>query len=277
MNRFDLPTEERIHDRKTLGYFILATISSIVAANSIIIFSDSHNRAPLTFLILNITAAIASSFGIIVVCIHGVHGAHGRSYLFLTLGIISWFAADLTLLYYYFGLGIEEEIRVSVTDVLWFIGYLFLAAHLFTVLRFIRSRIKLMTIIATSVLSLLFIAYIGLNLHTRSVVENDLTAFVVTITYPILDLMLFFPSTLILISLRKDDVQSITWFLLSLSLLINAVADEGYLNDFVGRRLHNLLFWNIFYVTDFIIMAGALFWYCKFQISPKQGSIKNAG
>jgi hypothetical protein len=31
---------------------------------------------------------------------------------FLTLGIISWFAADLTLLYYYFALGIEEEIRV---------------------------------------------------------------------------------------------------------------------------------------------------------------------
>jgi hypothetical protein len=228
-------------------------------------------------LLLNITAAIASSFGIIVVCIHGVHGAHGRSYLFLTLGIISWFAADLTLLYYYFGLGIEEEIRVSVTDVLWFIGYLFLAAHLFTVLRFIRSRIKLMTIIATSVLSLLFIAYIGLNLHTRSVVKNDLIAFVVTITYPILDLMLFFPSTLILISLRKDDVQSITWFFLSLSLLINAVADEGYLNDFVGRRLHHLLFWNIFYVTDFIIMAGALFWYYKFHIIPKQGSMKVTG
>ncbi len=139
-----------------------------------------------------------------------LHGAHGRSYLFLTLGIISWFAADLTLLYYYFALGIEEEIRVSVTDVLWFIGYPFLAAHLFTVLRFIRSRIKLMTIIVTSVLSLLFIT---LNLHIRSLAEEDLTAFVVTITYPILDLMLFFP-TLILISLRKDDVQSITWLIL---------------------------------------------------------------
>ena len=274
MKRFDLPTEE---NRKTLGYFILAIISSIVVANSIIIFSDSHNKAPLTFLLLNTTAAIASSFGIIVVCIHGVHGAHGRSYLFLTLGITSWFAADLTLLYYYFVLGIEEEIRVSVTDVLWFIGYLFLAAHLFTVLRFIRSRIKLMTIIATSVLSLLFITYIGLNLHTRSLAENDLTAFVVTIAYPILDLMLFFPSTLILISLRKDDVQSITWFFLSLSLLINAMADEGYLNDFVGRRLHHLLFWNIFYVTDFIIMAGALFWYYKFHITPKQGSMRVTG
>ena len=131
-----------------------------------------------------------------------------------------------------------------------------------------------MTIIATSVLSLLFITYIGLNLHTRSLAEEDLTSLVVTIAYPILDLMLFFPSTLILISLRKDDVQSITWFFLSLSLLINAMADGGYLNDFVGRRLHHLLFWNIFYVTDFIIMAGALFWYYKFHIAPKQGSMK---
>ena len=158
-------------------------------------------------MILNITATIASSFGIIVVCIHGVDGAHGRSYLFLTLGIISWFAPDLTLAYYYFALGIEEQIQASVTDVLWFIGYLFLAAHLFTVLRFIRSRIKLMTIIITSILSLLFITYSGLNLHTRSLVEDDFTAFFVTIAYPILDLMLFVPSTIILISLRKDDVQ----------------------------------------------------------------------
>ncbi|MFY9798156.1 MAG: hypothetical protein WCC17_13495 [Candidatus Nitrosopolaris sp.] len=228
-------------------------------------------------MILNITAAIASSFGIIVVCIHGVDGAHGRSYLFLTLGIISWFAADLTLAYYYFALGIEEQIQASVTDVLWFIGYLFLAAHLFTVLRFIRSRIKLMTIIITSILSLLFITYIGLNLHTRSLAEDDFTAFFVTIAYPILDLMLFVPSTIILISLRKDDVQSVTWFFLSLSLLINAVADEGYLNDFVGRRLHHLLFWNIFYVADFIIMAGALFWYYKFHISPEQGRMKITG
>ena len=91
-------------------------------------------------MILNITAAIASGFGIIAVYRHGLQGVHGRSYLFLTLGIISWFAADLTLAYYYFALGIEQQILVSVTDVLWFIGYLFLAANLFIALRFIRDR-----------------------------------------------------------------------------------------------------------------------------------------
>ncbi len=107
--------------------------------------------------------------------------------------------------------------------------------------------------------------------------EGDFTAFVVTITYPILDLLLFVPSLIILISLRKDDVQSIPWIHLSMSLLINAVADEGYVNDFVNGRLHNLLFWNIFYVTDFIMMAGALFWYYRFHVSPERRKMKITG
>ncbi|PWU79064.1 MAG: hypothetical protein DLM72_19260 [Candidatus Nitrosopolaris wilkensis] len=227
-------------------------------------------------MILNITAAVASSLGIIAVYRHGLHGVHGGSYLFLTLGIISWFAADLTLAYYYFALGIEEQILVSVTDVLWFIGYLFLAAHLFTVVRFIHSRIKLMTIILTSIVTLLFITYITINIFpsSRFLAEADFTAFVITITYPILDMMLFVPSMIILISLRKDDVQSIPWILSSLSLLVNAVADERYVNDFVNGRLYNLLFWDIFYVTDFIIMAGALFWYYRFHISPERRKTK---
>ena len=74
---------------------------------------------------------------------------------------------------------------------------------------------------------------------------------------------------IILISLLKDDVQSIPWILLSLSLLVNAVADERYVNDFVNTA-DNRSFWNIFYVTDFIIMAGALFWYYRFHISPER-------
>jgi hypothetical protein len=230
-------------------------------------------------LILNITAAIASGFGIIAVYRHGLQGVHGRSSLFLTLGIISWFAADLTLAYYYFVLGIEEQILVSATDVLWFVGYLFLAAHLLTVLRFIRNRIKLMTIILTSIVSLLFITYIALNLFpsSRFLAEGDFTAFIVTLSYPILDMILFVPSMIILLSLQKDDVQSIPWILSSLSLLVNAVADERYVNDFVNGHLHNLLFWNIFYVTDFILMAAALFWYNRFHISPQRGKMKITG
>lgn len=214
--------------------------------------------------------------GIIAVYRHGLYGVHGRSYFFLTLGIISWFAADLTLSYYYFALGIEEQLLVSVTDVLWFIGYLFLGSHLFTVLLFIRSNIKLMTVVITSIATLSFVLYIVIDLFRSSHFHatGDFTALVVTIMYPILDLMLFVPSSIILISLRKDDIQSIPWILSSLALTINAVADEGYLIDYQNGLLHHLLFWNIFYVTDFIFMAGALIWYYRFHISPERRKIK---
>jgi hypothetical protein len=67
---------------------------------------------------------------------------------------------------------------------------------------------------------MLFIIYIALDLSnsTRSFVIDDYTAFVVTFAYPILDLMLFLPSMIILISIRKDDLQSIPWIILSLSI-----------------------------------------------------------
>lgn len=224
--------------------------------------------------ILNITGALASSLAIIAVWRHGVHGHHGKSYLFLMLGIISWFSAEFTLLYDYYVLHIEEQKLVSLADGFWFAGYVFLALHLFTVLRSLRSTIKLGNVVLASIVTVLFVIYNVLNLLSSEFLSDvDFTAFVVTMTYPVLDLLLITPSAIILVSLRKDYQHSIPWFLSSLSLLVNAIADDGYVNDFVNGNSQNLWVWNLFYVTDFIIMAGALFWYNKFHIS---NEIKNA-
>jgi hypothetical protein len=208
----------------------------------------------------------------------GLLGLHGKSYLFLTMGLIFWFSADLTLAYYYFALGIEEQIHVSFTDFLWFAGYVFLALHLFTVLRLIRTKINLMTVVVASVATVLFIIYNVFNImyssaHSHLVLGN-FTDIVVTVSYPVLDLIRIVPSLLVLFNLRKDYAQSIPWLLSSLSLLINAIADDGYVNDFVNGQLHKLLFWDMFYLTDFILMAGALFWYNRFHISQEKRKYK---
>ena len=190
------------------------------------------------------------------------------------LGIIFWFSAELTLMYYYYALGIEEQKLVSLTDGFWFAGYVFLASHLFTVLRSIRSTIKPGIVVLASIVTVLFVAYNIFNLVSSVFLINvDFAAFVVTLAYPILDLILIIPSAIILIGLRKDYQHSIPWFLSSLSLLVNAIADDGYVNDFVNGNSQNLWIWDLFYVTDFIIMAGALFWYNKFNIS---NEIRNA-
>jgi hypothetical protein len=190
------------------------------------------------------------------------------------LGLISWFSAELTLMYYYYVLHIEEHRLVSLADSFWFAGYMFFALHLFTVLRSLRSTIKRGIVVLASIAAVLFVIYNVLNLvSSEFLIGLDLAAFIVTIAYPVLDLALIIPSAIILVSLRGDFQHSIPWFLSSLSLLVNAIADDGYVYDFVNGNSQNLWIWDLFYVTDFIIMAGALFWYNKFHIS---NEIKNA-
>ena len=252
---------------------ILGIIVSAIIANSVIIFSDVHEKHSSSIWVLNITGAIASSLAVIAVWRYGVHGLHGKSYLFLTLGIISWFSAELTLMYYYYVLHIEEHRLVSLADGFWFAGYVFLALHLFIVLRSLRSTIKPGIVVLASIAAVLFVTYNVLNLvSSEFLIGVDLPAFIVTITYPILDLALIIPSAIILVSLRRDYQHSIPWLLSSLSLLVNAIADDGYVYDFVNGDSQNLWIWDLFYVTDFIIMAAALFWYNKFHIS---NEIKN--
>jgi hypothetical protein len=243
-------------------------ILAIIIANVIVIFSEQHSKHSVSLWTLNITAATASILCIIAICRYGINGLHGKSYLFLTLGIISWFSADFTFLYNYYAFGIEEQRLVSITDALWFAGYGFLSLHLFIVIRSLHNKIKYKLVIVVSFITVLFIIYNLVNLFSYDFhTDNDFIAIIVTILYPILDFMLIIPSSLILITLRKDYEHSIPWFLSSLSLLVNAIADDGYVKDFVTDNSENLWFWELFYITDFIVMSGALFWYNKFHIS----------
>jgi hypothetical protein len=241
---------------------------------------------------MNITAAVASSLGITAIYRHGIHGLHGKSYLFLTLGLISWFSADLTLIYYYYALGVEEQKLVTITDGFWFAGYGFLSLHLFTVIKWLginsnsstRRRSHVIkpkyAIIVSFIIGAVFVSINALILMSSEFLQLaeervNLLSLLVTIAYPILDLILIIPSSIILIRLRKNYQYSIAWFLSSLSLLINAIADDGYVIDFVNGNSHHLIFWDLFYVTDFIIIAGALFWYNRYHITSSRNSTKS--
>ena len=242
-------------------------VIAIFIANVIVIYSEEHGKHSISLWILNITAATASILGIIAICRYGIQGLHGKSYLFLALGIITWFSADFTLLYNYYALGIEEQRLVTITDALWFAGYGFLALHLFIVIRSLHIKIKSKLVIIISIITVIFISYNLVNIlsydfHT----DDDFIAIIVTILYPILDFILIVPSSIILVTLRKDYEYNITWSLFSLSLLVNSIADDGYVKDFVTGNSENLWFWKLFYITDFIIISGALLWDNKFHI-----------
>ena len=86
--------------KKMLKYLIIALIGSIVFINSMIIsIQDIHYKHTIMIVVLNITASIATIIGFITVYRHGTSGSHGKSYLFLTIGISLWFCADLYIMY----------------------------------------------------------------------------------------------------------------------------------------------------------------------------------
>jgi hypothetical protein len=251
-----------------------------VIANSIILLSDPFNRTDIALWMMNISAAVASSLGIIAIYRYGIGDLHGKSIMCLTIGLIFWFAADLSLLYSHYTHG-KEEMLVSSTDGLWFMGYIFLALHLSIILRSLRNErntndpsSRTQTKIVIILIVIIATAFFIFNMLVISLSESftnpeervDFQALIVTIAYPVLDLILIVPSILILITLRNDIRHYVPWLLSSLSLLLSAIADDGYVIDYVNGNFRHLVFWDLFYVTDFIIMAGALFWYNRYHI-----------
>jgi hypothetical protein len=96
----------------------------------------------------------------------------------------------------------------------------------------IQRKINLNHGIIISIITVLFVFYIVTNfLVSEFDVNDNFISIVVSLMYPILDLILIAPSTIILISLRNDYQQSFPWFLSSLSLFINAIADDVYVID----------------------------------------------
>ncbi len=182
--------------------------------------------------------------------------------------------ADISIMYYYYFEKIEVSNEFSIADVLWLTGYLFLILHLISVIISIHTKIipKTLVIVALFIVSYIIYTIISIGISVEpnrtSAVDNNPNQLeiVTSISYPILDLCLIIPSLLILANLYHNYENSIPWILSSLSLLFNAIADNGYVHEFVKWH-HTSWFWDLFYITDFIIMAGALFWYNKFHIS----------
>ena len=77
-------------------------LSIIVVDLSIVLIPDEHFQHAVAIISLSIAGATATGLGVIAVVRHGISGSHGKSYLFLTIGIALWFAADLGIMYLLF-------------------------------------------------------------------------------------------------------------------------------------------------------------------------------
>ncbi|MGD9533585.1 MAG: hypothetical protein AB7V56_07440 [Candidatus Nitrosocosmicus sp.] len=265
--------------KRVLKYLVIFMVCSILVVDiSIALIPDAHIQHGFAIISLNTAAAITTILAIIAVLRHGLGGKHGKSYLFLTIGIALWFVADAGILYSYFVMHIDEFKKITILDSFWLAGYVFLTLHLISIIKTIKIKKRSIT---ASILLAVVVGFSIVNIYSMLpdsdfILDNsnldphseiiELQDVVITVLYPMLDLSLIVPSIAILINIYKDYRHSVPWVLASTSLLVNAIADNGYTIQYIDGAA-SAMPWDLFYIADFIIMSGALFWYNKYHIS----------
>lgn len=267
-------------DRKLVVKFCLALGIIVIIVNTLVInfvlhFPSQHYS--ITVAALNTTAGLATIYGFVTIYRYGFRGTHGRSLLYLTIGILFWLLADLSLAYGHFVQHHEEEqaLVVSLADLYWIIGYVFFSLHLFTAIRLVRrDQVHKFSVAMVVIASGLIIVY---NLILPSgfyasqegriigETKTGVMDLILSILYPILDLVLIIPSVIILTVHRKDYYNFMPWILSSLSLLVNAIADDGFVHHFLEGNTKEIWIWDLFFMTDYIILIGAFYWYNRFS------------
>ena len=265
--------------KRVLKYLVISMVCSILILDvSIALIPDPQIQHGFAIISLNTVAAITTILGVIAVLPHRLGGKHRKSYLFLTIGIALWFVADAGILYSFFVIHVDEFKKITILDSFWLTGYVFLTLHLVSIITTIKVKKRSITV---SILLAVIVGFIIVNIYTMLTDSNfilnnsnsdphsaiiELSDVVITVLYPILDLCLIVPSIAILINIYKDYRHSVPWILASTSLLVNAIADNGYTIQFIDGAA-SAMPWDLFYIADFIIMSGALYWYNKYHIS----------
>ena len=267
-------------NRKLVVKFCLALGIIVIIVNTLVInfvlhFPSQHYS--ITVAALNTTAGLATIYGFVTIYRYGFRGTHGRSLLYLTIGILFWLLADLSLAYGHFVQHHEEEqsLVVSLADLYWIIGYVFFSLHLFTAIRLVRRdqvhkfSVAMVVIASGSIIVYNLILPSGFYASQEGrIIGETKTGFmdlILSILYPILDLVLIIPSVIILTVHRKDYYNFMPWILSSLSLLVNAIADNGFVHHFLEGNTKEMWIWDLFFMTDYIILIGAFYWYNRFS------------
>lgn len=244
---------------------VILTVTCIVVTNTLLVFSSEDLRA----VMIDLTAVITSGAALIA-CASAIGLGYlrksvGSVHLWLLVGLIFWFAAEVTWAYTRQMLGIDLPYP-SIADASWIAGYGFLAFYLYKIMRKITvtNPIDKSLVLLVSVAVSLLLGYV-LNL-TFGVAEilgfqEDVLGPIVSLSYPILDGILLVPSLVIIWSLRKGDPSTFNWVLMSMAFALLAIGDIGFGYNFALAPIlaeETEWIWAIFYNAGYLCIAFSI-------------------
>jgi len=244
---------------------IIILIGTIIVSNSLIVFSSESTRDFYTNWTINTAAAGALSLSIITVITayrHRINRVLFRAQLVFTTGLAVWLVAEATWMYYQIFLEIETPFP-SPADAFWLSGYGFFTYFMFRIYNLLSKRSERYLVILVSFAAAIIMGYV-LNLtfgiaDLLSAQEGSL-AWVISVTYPVLDVILLVPAVLILWGLRGKNIASSNWSLLALSIVLVTVGDIGFgYSAVLDKAGKEEWIWDLFYNSSYLVMAAAFF------------------
>ena len=247
---------------------VLALVGSIIYGTSFIIFAPVEQKTFYSDIIEPTSTAIATGLALLVVYKQKVDGLIGKVYFSLAIALVLWLAAEIIWSYYETGLGIPIP-TPSLADAFWLIGYgpfMYFVFKLYNFFHKSTSRPHVIVIIIAVVIYLGFIINTIIAASDFSTQDSRIK-FLVNIAYPILDMVLIVPTSLIILESRgsSGELTSIPWVFLS--FLIVTIADSGFAYaSNAGWAEQTIWVWNPLYIAGYLVMAAGLFWHKHFFI-----------
>jgi ABC-type branched-subunit amino acid transport system substrate-binding protein len=249
-------------------YFFLGVIITIVLGNSIIIFSDSDSKLIYSNWILIINSLIAAGLSAMIL-FKDKDSSEGedKTNIFLTLGLVFWFIANIIWAYYEVVLDIVSPVP-SLADLFLLSAYGFLIYRLTNVYRnlsHVTNKKILLLIISGTGLFLIYIINLTLD-HTETSNFRGLMLFVVTIAYPTLNSILTVLALMILLGIKKEEHHFIPWVCELVGFLAIVVGDSWFAIIVLTAFVEQLWMSALLLSAHYLLIAGGLIWYLRYSI-----------
>ena len=252
--------------RSVRNSLIPVLIASVLLAYLLIILFPVDKKALLIDIIKPTSAAIATAFSLVVVYRQKTDGIIGKAFTLLAAGLTLFLIGELISSYNDIALGIENSLP-SIAYVFWTIAYGPIFYFVFKMYYFLGASHSKTHQILICIVGAVFLTYF-ISLTSQNAefsTQRGIASFLISIAYPVLDVVLIVPSALILLNPVKGSLTSIPWIFIA--VLILGIGDSIFAYTFNVRAMEDLNWISkLFFITSYVIASGGLFWHNKFFI-----------
>ncbi len=257
----------------------ISIILAIAIGDSLIIFSTQEDKLFFANLVLNINSSIAASLAIFVT-IKEKDKSNLKANIFLVVGLVLWFVANIVWAYYEVILHLMAPVP-SLADVLLLSAYSILIVRLYIEYKSLRKKPPKKFTGAVAGIIAVFMAYIfslTLDLSVVSTIRGQLM-FAVTVIYPAFNSVLSFMAIIILYGLRKekeiekDMKHDIAWTCELIGFLVIVLGDSWFAIIVLTELVEQLWISALLLSAHYLMIAGGLLWYIRLANDSNQINI----